>query len=73
METFIKSTQFLTAGMIQPPAENDGYEGTQYSWKAFVFRPAQYQFEAVGITLLALYLVAWRVGWSINRAKARDW
>ncbi|KZT50433.1 DUF1682-domain-containing protein [Calocera cornea HHB12733] len=61
---------------LQPPpapAEDVPYEGIEYRWRNIVFRPGQYQAEAIVLALVVLYMLVWAIGRQINGGRARAW
>ncbi|KZO98177.1 DUF1682-domain-containing protein [Calocera viscosa TUFC12733] len=56
-----------------PPAQDDEYTGIEYRWRNIVFRPAQFQFEAIILGVVLLYLLVWAVGRYLNGSRVRAW
>jgi len=63
-------TQILTPA---PPVYDGEYDGLEYTWKFFVFRPALFKYEAFLLAAIAFYLVFFLIGSKINRIKANTW
>ncbi|KAH7105678.1 DUF1682-domain-containing protein [Auriculariales sp. MPI-PUGE-AT-0066] len=55
-----------------PPAQ-EYYEGFQFRWKSFVFRPAEFVAEGYVLLILAVYLGMYFLGNHINKSKANAW
>ncbi|KAI0307337.1 hypothetical protein B0F90DRAFT_1814101 [Multifurca ochricompacta] len=56
-----------------PPTLNDEYDGLEYSWKIFVFRPALFKNEAFLLAAVVIYSTFFWFGTKINHAKANSW
>ena len=67
--------QHILASMAprQPPSMDEAYDGIQYQWKTFVFRPGMYQKEGYGLLFIAALLAMWYIGSSINAKKVAAW
>jgi hypothetical protein len=63
----------LLSKISPPPAVNQPYEydGLEYRWKAFVFRPAVFKWEGAVLGIIALYLALFFIGKFINEARAK--
>lgn len=53
---------------VNAPREYDGYE---FRWKMFVFRPATFKFEGMMFAILGAYLLLHFIGKAINMGKAK--
>ncbi|KAL0579687.1 hypothetical protein V5O48_002317 [Marasmius crinis-equi] len=62
--------QAITPPPISVPEEYDGWE---YKWKMFVFRPAYFKTEVYLIGAILLYVAVWFVGKGANGRKAERW
>ncbi|QRV72748.1 endoplasmic reticulum membrane protein [Ceratobasidium sp. AG-Ba] len=61
---------FLTpSAAIFPPEEYDGY---QIRWKNFVFRPAEFKYEALALIALVVYFALYFFGKSLNEKGQAD-
>lgn len=63
----------LLSSLPQPPkpAAHE-YSGLQYKWKMFVFRPAEFKFEAIALAVLGGYLLFYLIGKAFNMGRARS-
>ncbi|QRV87617.1 endoplasmic reticulum membrane protein [Ceratobasidium sp. AG-Ba] len=62
---------FLTpSAAIFPPEEYDGY---QIRWKNFVFRPAEFKYEALALVALVVYFALYFFGKRLNENRAGRW
>ncbi|KIY49228.1 DUF1682-domain-containing protein [Fistulina hepatica ATCC 64428] len=63
------------APLLAPPpfVHPANFEGTEYRWKSFVFRPAYFNVEVYVIAAVVLYALAIYVGSTINSRKAKAW
>ncbi|KAK1236578.1 hypothetical protein PQX77_000130 [Marasmius sp. AFHP31] len=62
--------QSITPPPISVPEE---YDGLEYRWKIFVFRPAYFKTEVYLVGIIVLYVVAWFIGKGVNGRKAESW
>ncbi|KAF9259522.1 DUF1682-domain-containing protein [Marasmius fiardii PR-910] len=60
--------QAITPPQVSVPEE---YDGLQYKWKMFVFRPAYFKMEVYLVGALLFYVAVWLVGKNANRNKAQ--
>ncbi|KAE9410524.1 DUF1682-domain-containing protein [Gymnopus androsaceus JB14] len=60
---------------ITPPpfVTPEQYDGLEYRWKMFVFRPAYFQKEAILLGALLFYVAFFFIGRSINTKKVEKW
>ncbi|ORY28325.1 hypothetical protein BCR39DRAFT_449594, partial [Naematelia encephala] len=59
--------------MPPPPAPAAReYDGLEYRWKALVFRPAAFKFEAVALGLIGAYLLVYFLGKTFNTSRAKS-
>jgi hypothetical protein len=58
---------------LQPQTPSLDYTGLEYRWKNFVFRPAEFQKEAVFAGMLGLLMLVYFLGKKWNEQKARAW
>ena len=56
-----------------PPFTGAEYDGLEYRWKNFVFRPALFKVEAFLLVALAFYIFAFLVGKTLNKSRAQSW
>lgn len=64
----------LLAGLTPPPVINPvEYEGLEFRWKMFVFRPALFKTELYLLTGVLVYVAVIFFGSSSNAAKANKW
>ncbi|KAH9977969.1 hypothetical protein BGW80DRAFT_1435637 [Lactifluus volemus] len=56
-----------------PPPLDDEYDGLEYSWKYFVFRPAYFKNEVFFLAAVIFYIAFFWVGSKINLSKAKTW
>ncbi|KIK06685.1 hypothetical protein K443DRAFT_673970 [Laccaria amethystina LaAM-08-1] len=66
-------TTFLAALTPPPVVTPEQYDGWQWTWKFFVFRPATLKNEAYLLAALLFYALFAYVGSSSNSNKARKW
>jgi len=57
----------------QPQPTDEEYTGIEYRWRNLVFRPGQFQYEAIALGFVVVYLLAWAIGRYINGSRARAW
>lgn len=57
----------------QPQIPWEEYEGTQFRWKFFVFRPGQLQLDLILFLIVVLYGLVFFVGKSTNASRADAW
>jgi len=70
LQVFKDLAQFLTPA----PTSLDGeYDGLEYSWNMFVFRPALFTYEPFLLAAVAFYGAFFWFGSKINRTKADTW
>ncbi|KXN89572.1 Coiled-coil domain-containing protein 47 [Leucoagaricus sp. SymC.cos] len=70
MSVFPRLLQGLTPPPVNIPEE---YDGLQWRWKMFVFRPAYFRNEVFLAGILVLYVIFWWFGSSRNRRVANKW
>ncbi|KAF8076408.1 hypothetical protein FPV67DRAFT_1405871 [Lyophyllum atratum] len=64
----------VLAGLTPPPHINPvEYDGLEYRWSVFVFRPALFQLELYLLAGLLVYIAFVTVGISRNSAKVNKW
>ncbi|KAN0127458.1 DUF1682 domain containing protein [Lactarius tabidus] len=69
---FASFTNFTQLLFVQPPII-DEYEGLEYSWKIFVFRPALFKYEAFFFAAVIIYGMFFWFGSESNRTRANSW
>ncbi|WVW82862.1 hypothetical protein I302_104874 [Kwoniella bestiolae CBS 10118] len=64
----------LLTSIAPPPAAplSRDYDGLEYRWKMFSFRPAAFKFEAVVLGIVGFYLAIYLVGKAINTGRAKS-
>ncbi|KAF8655255.1 hypothetical protein AX16_003157 [Volvariella volvacea WC 439] len=66
--------QYLTAALTPKPYLNPvEYDGLEYRWKFFVFRPAYFKIEAYLLAAIVFYVVASFFGGKENNKRATTW
>ncbi|KZT24476.1 DUF1682-domain-containing protein [Neolentinus lepideus HHB14362 ss-1] len=68
--SFAKILQGITP---PPPVVPADYDGLEYGWKNFVFRPAEFKIEAVAAAGVIAFLVLFWVGKDSNAKRANKW
>lgn len=64
----------LLAALTPPiPSLSDDYDGLEYRWKMFIFRPALFQKELFLLAAVATYVAFYFIGTTINAKKATKW
>ncbi|KAF9453011.1 DUF1682-domain-containing protein [Macrolepiota fuliginosa MF-IS2] len=64
----------ILGGLSPPPAVvPEDYDGLEYRWKLFVFRPAYFQKEVWLVAGILLYVAVWWIGSSKNKRTANKW
>ncbi|KAH9999336.1 DUF1682-domain-containing protein [Russula vinacea] len=63
-------SRFLTPTI---PVLDDEYDGLEYSWKIFVFRPALFKYEPFLLAAVLFYGAFFWFGSRTNRSKANTW
>lgn len=64
----------LLAGLTPPPVNvQEEYDGLQWRWKIFVFRPAYFTNEVFMIGALVFYVLFWWYGSTKNKQVANKW
>jgi hypothetical protein len=58
---------------LQPPPNMVDYDGLEYKWRVFVFRPALFQKEAIALVVLGLMIAAYMFGKEMNESKVKSW
>ncbi|KAH8105825.1 DUF1682-domain-containing protein [Cristinia sonorae] len=56
-----------------PPSLTEDYDGLEYRWKVFTFRPALFQFEIFLLAAVLLYTALYFIGRSANVRRANKW
>lgn len=69
-QVFKDLARFLTPA---PPVLDSEYDGLEYSWKMFVFRPALFKFEPFLLAVVVFYGAFFWFGSKVNRTKANTW
>jgi hypothetical protein len=54
-----------------PYTPSHQYDGFELRWKAFVFRPALFQFEALMLGVLGAYVALYFLGKAFNESRAK--
>lgn len=69
MSGLIQAIAAITPATPQPLSRD--YDGLEFKWRMFVFRPAAFKFEAMMLGVLGAYLVLHLLGrqFNMNRAK----
>ncbi|WRT67341.1 uncharacterized protein IL334_004311 [Kwoniella shivajii] len=64
----------LISVIAPPPAApmSREYDGLEYRWKIFAFRPAVFQFEAAVLGIVGIYLLTYFMGKYINNGRAKS-
>ncbi|KAL5527658.1 hypothetical protein ACEPAG_6459 [Sanghuangporus baumii] len=73
MSVLSQFSKALAALTPAPPFTSWDYDGLQYRWKNFVFRPALFKREAFLITAILFYIIWYFVGKSVNKRRAEAW
>lgn len=69
MSALLKGIQRITPQTpVNAPRE---YDGLEWRYKAFVFRPATFSFEAIMLGVLGAYLGLYFLGKSVNNGRAQ--
>ncbi|KAH9077363.1 hypothetical protein EDB83DRAFT_2349681 [Lactarius deliciosus] len=68
--SFTNLTQLL---FVQPPVLDGEYDGLEYTWKFFVFRPALFKNEVFLLAAVIMYGVFFWFGSKTNSARANSW
>ncbi|KAK2466227.1 hypothetical protein APHAL10511_001869 [Amanita phalloides] len=64
----------LLAGLTPPPfVQPIDYDGLEYKWNMFVFRPGQFKAELYLLAAVLFYIVWFKLGAIRNRKKADTW
>ncbi|TFK55735.1 DUF1682-domain-containing protein [Heliocybe sulcata] len=64
----------LLAGITPPPPiVSADYDGLEYRWKNFVFRPAEFKIEAVAAVAVIAFVVLFWTGKDSNTKRANKW
>ncbi|KAF8621572.1 hypothetical protein AX15_007599 [Amanita polypyramis BW_CC] len=64
----------LLAGLAPPPfVQPVDYDGLEYKWKMFVFRPGLFKVELYFLTAVLLYIACVKLGASSNRRRVDKW
>ncbi|KAI0068852.1 DUF1682-domain-containing protein [Artomyces pyxidatus] len=66
-------TQFLSGLTPQPPVSSAEYDGVEYAWKWFIFRPAIFKNEIFLLGGVLFYLAFFWLGSQSNASKANSW
>jgi len=64
------ASSFLTP---PPPNLSEDYDGLEYKWKFFTFRPALFQLEGFFLAAVLLYAGFYWLGSSANASRANKW
>jgi len=70
MSFLVQGLAALSAFQPQPPTLE--YDGLEYRWKMFTFRPAEYKLEAALFSAIAVYLLIYLLGKTYNMSRARS-
>ncbi|WWD01172.1 hypothetical protein V866_008112 [Kwoniella sp. B9012] len=64
----------LLGAIAPPPAAplSREYDGLEFRWKMFTFRPAAFKFEAAVLGIVGFYLLIYLVGKTINTGRAKS-
>ncbi|KAG9127591.1 hypothetical protein FRC07_011909 [Ceratobasidium sp. 392] len=62
---------FLTPSQALFPSEE--YDGYQFRWKNFVFRPAEFKYEGLAIIAVVAYFALYLFGKRLNEKRAGAW
>ena len=46
------------------------YDGLEFRWKMFTFRPAMFKVEGIMLSVLGVYLLVYALGRMINQSRA---
>ncbi|KAH9038832.1 hypothetical protein EDB84DRAFT_1587809 [Lactarius hengduanensis] len=68
--SFTNLTQLL---FVQPPVLDGEYDGLEYTWKFFVFRPALFKNEVFLLAAVIAYGMFFWFGSKTNSARANSW
>ncbi|KAH9966125.1 DUF1682-domain-containing protein [Russula dissimulans] len=63
-------SRFLTPA---PPVFDSEYDGLEYTWKFFVFRPALFKNEVFYLSIVLAYVAFFWIGSKTNQTKAKTW
>ncbi|CAD6567438.1 MAG: hypothetical protein TREMPRED_003625 [Tremellales sp. Tagirdzhanova-0007] len=69
MSGLLKLLQAVSPPQSAGPSRH--YDGYELRWKAFVFRPALFAFEATMLGIMATYILVYVVGRTINQSRAK--
>ncbi len=69
MSVLLKALQAITPPPAAPAPIN--YDGLEYKWKMFVFRPAYFKFEGIALGVLGAYLLCYYLGKFYNGSRAK--
>jgi len=69
-QLFKDVAQFLTPA---PPVFDDEYDGLEYTWKFFVFRPGIFKYEPFFVAVVLMYGAFFWFGSKANYTKANTW
>ncbi|WWC89776.1 uncharacterized protein L201_004702 [Kwoniella dendrophila CBS 6074] len=70
MSGLVKLLQVITPPQAAPLSRE--YDGLEFRWKMFSFRPAAFKFEAAVLSIVGFYLLIYLVGKSINSGRAKS-
>lgn len=70
MAHFIKILNTIMPPPAQPAPRD--FDGLEYRWKAIVFRPAYFKFEAIAFGAVLAYLALHFIGRFISTARAKS-
>lgn len=70
MAQFVKILNTIMPPPAQPAPRE--FSGTEYRWKAIVFRPSAFKFEGVAFAILLSYLALHLVGRVISNYRAKN-
>ncbi|WWC60899.1 uncharacterized protein I303_103475 [Kwoniella dejecticola CBS 10117] len=64
----------LITAIAPPPAKplSRDYDGFEFRWKMFAFRPAEFKFEASVLGIVGIYLAIYLIGKVVNSSRARS-
>lgn len=70
MSGLLQAIAAITPPTPQPLSRD--YDGLEFKWRMFVFRPAAFKFEAMMLGVLGAYMLLHLLGrqWNNGRAKA---
>lgn len=69
MSSFLQAIAAITPATPQPLSRE--YDGLEFRWRMFVFRPAAFKFEAIMLAILGGYLLLHLLGRQINMGRAK--